>query len=270
MGHMEDSAAPVAGLFFTEDGVPVPAVTRDQMREVDRIAVEEFGLQILSMMENAGRNLFENVKDMLAATESAEEVAKSIVVLAGSGGNGGGGMVCARHLRNRGFPIQVILDRPAQDLRGAAHQQLRVLQASGLHPLPANQAPEAISRAGIVVDALIGYGLRGAPRGTTAELIATCDSEASRILSLDVPSGLDATTGESPGAAIHPERTLTLALPKTGLDGVVGELYLADIGIPPQLYERLDISVPSIFSRRYWIPLITDAATPQDGAGGPS
>ena len=238
------------------------------MREVDRIAVEDFGLEILSMMENAGRNLSDNVKEMLGVMGPAEKNPETVVVLAGSGGNGGGGLACARHLRNRGFAIEVILDRQADELRGAARHQLQVLRASGLQPLPASQAREVISRAGMVVDALIGYGLRGAPQGTTEGLIQLCNGEASRVISLDVPSGLDATTGESPGAEVRPERTLTLALPKTGLARAGGELYLADIGIPPQLYQRLEISIPPLFSSNYWIRLITEAESPQGAAAG--
>jgi NAD(P)H-hydrate epimerase len=90
--------------FRTEDGLVVPAVTAEQMREVDRIAVEEFGLGILQMMENAGRNLAENVLDMLDGARS------EVAVLAGSGGNGGRGLCCARHLHNRGFQVWVVLD----------------------------------------------------------------------------------------------------------------------------------------------------------------
>jgi NAD(P)H-hydrate epimerase len=105
------------------------------------------------------------------------------------------------------------------------------------------------------VDALVGYSLRGAPRGKGAELIALCNQHAARVLSLDVPSGLDATTGEAPGVIVRPERTLTLALPKTGLQGVPGDLYLADIGIPPELYHGLGLPTAPLFEERYWIRL---------------
>ena len=77
-----------------------------------------------------------------------------------------------------------------------------------------------------------------------------------RVLSLDVPSGLDATTGEAPGPVVCPERTLTLALPKTGLWGLPGELYLADIGIPPEVYQRLGLSFELPFEKGYWIRLV--------------
>ena len=233
-------------MFQTEDGIVVPAITADQMREVDRIAVEDFGLGILQMMENAGRNLAQNVLDMLG------EAGGEVTVLAGSGGNGGGGLCCARHLRNRGLTVWVVLDREPDTLTGAAQNQLRILQAAGLQPIPPSQAEEAIRRSKLVVDALIGYGLRGAPRGRTARLIELCRRYAAQTLSLDVPSGLDATTGEAPGAVVHPTRTLTLALPKTGLANIPGELYLADIGIPLEVYHCLALSFESPFRKRYW------------------
>jgi NAD(P)H-hydrate epimerase len=236
-------------LFRTEDGIIVPAVTADQMREVDRIAMEEFGLGILQMMENAGRNLAENVLDMLDGTKG------EITVLAGSGGNGGGGLCCARHLHNRGFKIWVVLDREPRMLRGTAANQLNILQAAGLQPADPTQASELMRRSQIVVDALIGYSLRGTPQGKAAELIDLCNQHAARVLSLDVPSGLDATTGATPGLVVRPERTLTLALPKTGLQRVPGDLYLADIGIPPEVYHRLGLSFEPLFGKRYWIRL---------------
>jgi len=236
--------------FQTQDGIAVPAVTAEQMREVDRIAVEEFGLGILQMMENAGRNLALNVLDTLGETRG------QVTVLAGAGGNGGGGLCCARHLHNRGFNVWLVLDRDATALTGAARDQLRILQAAGLQPADPSQAKEAIRRSQIVVDALIGYSLRDTPRGRAAELIELCNKHAVRALSLDVPSGLNATTGEAPGSVIRPERTLTLALPKTGLHSVPGELFLADIGIPPEVYRRLGLSFEPLFGQQYWIRLV--------------
>jgi NAD(P)H-hydrate epimerase len=236
-------------VFRTEEGIAVPAVTAEQMRELDRIAVDEFGLGILQMMENAGRNLAQNVIDMLGAEPGP------VTVLAGGGGNGGGGLCCGRHLRNRGYEVALVLDRDASALRWAAGAQLQILEAAGLRAIGPDGAAEAIHRAHVVVDALIGYSLRGAPRGRAADLILACNQHG-RVLSLDVPSGLDATTGEAMGAVVQPERTLTLALPKTGLSRIPGDLYLADIGIPPEVYERLGLSYQSPFrGAGYWIPL---------------
>jgi len=248
----------LTGLFWTQDGIPIPAVTAEQMREVDRIAVEEFGLGILQMMENAGRNLAANVVEMLAGQDG------EVTVLVGAGGNGGGGLCAARHLHNRGYRVNLILDREASALGDAAANQLRILQVAGLRPVDPSGVEEAIRRADVVVDALIGYSLRGAARGRAAELIDLCNAHAKGVLSLDVPSGLDATTGETPGAMVHPDRTLTLALPKTGLAAISGELYVADIGIPPEVYESLGLSFKSFFQNRYWIPLQRRAESTPD------
>jgi NAD(P)H-hydrate epimerase len=242
-------------LFWTKEGIPVPAVMAEQMREVDRIAVEEFGLGILQMMENAGRNLAGNVMEMLG------RVGGKVTVLAGAGGNGGGGLCCARHLHNRGFAVSLVLDREPSALRGAAAHQFRILEAAGLRPVQASGVDEVIRQAGVVVDALIGYSLRGAPRGRPAELIELCNTlrvrreSASQVLSLDVPSGLNATTGEAPGTVVRPHRTLTLALPKTGLASVSSDLYVADIGIPPEVYQALGLSMEPVFRDRFWISL---------------
>ncbi|MFQ5922743.1 MAG: NAD(P)H-hydrate epimerase, partial [Anaerolineales bacterium] len=107
--------------FVTEGGKVLPALTEDQMREVDRIAVEDFGLGVLQMMENAGRNL------ALHAIENVGDPNAEIVILAGSGGNGGGGISCARHLRNRGYRVRLLLTKDPSELRGSAAAQFHIV-----------------------------------------------------------------------------------------------------------------------------------------------
>ena len=235
--------------FWAQEGIQIPAITAEVMREVDRIAMEVFNLGILQMMENAGRNLAENARDMLGKSHG------EIIILDGGGGNGGGGLCCARHLHNHGYPVKVVLDRSPEDLKDAAAIQWQILQRAGVQELPPSQIATTLSRANLVVDALIGYSLKGAPRGCSAELISQCNRKAALVLALDVPSGLNATTGESPGVMIRADRILTLALPKTGLDRTTGSIYLADIGIPPEVYQHLDLSIPAMFAQRYWIRL---------------
>jgi NAD(P)H-hydrate epimerase len=235
--------------FETVDGRAVPAVTSEQMREVDRVAVEEFGLGILQMMENAGRCMAGNVLDLLGDADGA------VAILAGSGGNGGGGLCCARHLLNHGLSVSVLLSKAPEAVGGPAAHQLRTLRAAGVMPVKPSGAGQAIRGADIVVDALVGYSLRGAPRGRVAELIELCN-EASRLtLSLDLPSGMDATTGEVAGKAVKAARTLTLALPKTGLDRLTGQVYLADIGIPAEVYQRLGLVFEWPMPGQYWLAL---------------
>jgi NAD(P)H-hydrate epimerase len=228
--------------FHTPDGLGVPAVTADEMREVDRVAVEVFGIDLLQMMENAGRNL----------AWHAREMGTEVTVVAGNGGNGGGGMVCARHLHNRDIPVRVVLDRPPTDLDGAATHQHAILDETGV---PVEVGPDTLGNPSVLVDALIGYGLTGPVRGTATELVEAMNDAPAPVLSLDVPSGRNATTGKEPGETVGSARVVTLALPKTGLQSVGCPLYLADISLPAALYARLDIDYENPFGERYWVQL---------------
>lgn len=237
--------------FLTHQGVGVPAVTGPQMREVDRIAMEVFHLGILQMMENAGKSLAWNALEMLAPQ------GESVLVLAGPGGNGGGGLCCVRHLRNRGCHVGVVTDRPPQELEGAAADQWSILAQAGVTPLSQDDLDAAFDSTSLIVDALLGYSLQGPPRGRIAELIERCSRTGKPVLSLDLPSGMEATTGAAPGVVVKPDRVLTLALPKTGLIRTSADLYLADIGIPAEVYEELGIQVDPLFAAGDWIPLHT-------------
>jgi|AntAceMinimDraft_16_1070373.scaffolds.fasta_scaffold15569_4 NAD(P)H-hydrate epimerase len=217
---------PTIGLFITSDGLPVPAVNAKEMRLIDEIATGEFGLGILQMMENAGRALTEQAMNMLTSPSD------TVVVFAGSGGNGGGGLCAARHLLNRGFSVVVALGGPVEALRGAAFAQWRMLEASGVRLAGPDTIQRAIRGGALVIDALVGYGLRGPLRGRIADLVSLCEDRADRVLSFDVPSGWDATSGNQGSLAVNPQRILTLALPKTGLAKVEARIYLADLGIP--------------------------------------
>lgn len=237
--------------FETENGIQIPMVDEDQMREVDRIAVEDFGLGILQMMENAGRNLAQLTMELIGPPADAP-----VVILAGSGGNGGGGICCARHLHNRGYPIQIFLSKETDQLKGAARTQLNIMIQSGIRPMPLDQAEINIRQADIVIDALIGYSLRGAPTGIVSHLISLTNQYAKNILSLDIPSGIHSSNAVTPGEFIKADHTMSLALPKPGLyHPAVGEIYLADIGIPPEVYKPLGIQFEPFFKDSYWIKL---------------
>ena len=215
-------------VFRTAEGRTVPAVTAAEMRAHDRVAVGTFGIEVLQMMEHAGRALAEAVR---------EHGDGPVTVLAGNGGNGGGGLCCARHLANRGVDVRVVLDRAPEALSGpSAHHHAT---------LAAMDCPVAVGPASVdtplVVDALVGYGLAGPLSGTAAELARAANEAATTVVSLDVPSGLDATTGERPGEAVEHAAVVTLALPKTGLRAVDADLVLADIGLPAGVYRELDI-----------------------------
>lgn len=232
--------------FRTSTGRSVTAVTADEMRDVDRVAVNDIGLQLLQMMENAGRILAWHVRDVRES---------DVIVVAGNGGNGGGGLTCARHLVNRDIPVQVVLDRPPEELSGAAAHQCHILNEMDVSVISDIELLANADERTTIVDALIGYGLSGDIRSPVDEYINWMNDFSGSTVSLDVPSGIDATTGETLGEAVAPDRTVTLALPKTGLDAPTGELYLADISIPRTVYDRLDIAYEPPFGDADWVQL---------------
>jgi NAD(P)H-hydrate epimerase len=212
----------------------LPAVSEAQMREVDRLMIDDFHIDLLQMMENAGRNL--------AELSLRAFVPAGVLVLAGRGGNGGGGLVAARHLINRGVPVAVALSHDESSMAPVPRHQLDILARMDVTLL---DQPE---RADLVIDALIGYSLRGDPSGRTAELIDWANEQGGPVLSLDVPSGLDVTTGTPSSPCVSAAATMTIALPKLGLRHVqVGDLYVADISVPAALYRQLELDVPVLF-----------------------
>lgn len=222
-----------------------PAVTAEQMHEIDRAMVEDLGIDLARMMENAGHHL------ATLAIELFRPV--TVVVLAGPGGNGGGGLTAARHLSNRGVVASVVLSHSEDRLAPVPAEQLAILRRMAVAVVDEPKSAD------LVVDALIGYSLHGPPRGRTAELIEWANGSGAPVLSIDVPSGLDATTGNVLEPCVEATATITLGLRKTGLEAapqVVGRLYLTDISIPPSLYERIGLRVRALFDRSAIVELI--------------
>lgn len=226
----------------------VPFLSTEQMIEVDRAMIEDFGIDLVQMMENAGRNLAHLARGRFL---NGRPAGRRVAVLAGSGGNGGGALVCARRLHNYGARVSVTLTKAAGDLSGAPARQLAILQQMGVPLTPL----AALETADLVIDGVIGYSLRGAPRGAAAQMIRWANEQPAPILALDAPSGVDTGSGAVFDPAIRATATMTLALPKTGLRAPaaaahVGELYLADISVPPQLYAAppLGLAVGPIFT----------------------
>lgn len=224
----------------------LPVLSTEQMRAVDRLMIEDYHIQLLQMMENAGLHLAELTHALLGG--QVEE--RSLVVLAGRGNNGGGGLVAARHLHNRGALVQVITAYDLDDYSGVPAHQLQILLAMGVSVSPAEPG-WALPPADFLLDALIGYGLQGPPRGMIADLIRWANAHPAPVLALDAPSGLDTSTGQVYDPCMQATATMTLALPKAGLlrapAANVGDLYLADISVPPELYEELGIELAPLF-----------------------
>ncbi len=148
----------------------LPSLTTKQMREVDRIMVEEYGIGFLQMMEEAGRNLTEVARTILGRELSG----KKIVVLVGPGNNGGGGMVAARHLANGGAAVMLILAQEPTRLREIPAHQYATLSRIGVRTVVfdsanAEELSSCLGRSDLVIDALLGYSLNGPPRGRIAD-----------------------------------------------------------------------------------------------------
>jgi len=238
-------------IFKTENRIEVPAVTMEQMIEVDRIAIKETGPNLFQMMENAGRNLAElSIKTLGKSWDKSE-----ILILSGTGGNGGGGICAARHLANKGAKVKVCIT-DVENLKEVPAYQLHILRSTNAKQISFNELSH--TDPDLIIDAIIGYSLSGKPKGISAEMIEWASEKLSVRISLDVPSGVNATTGEVMGAFINPDFTMTLALPKTGLiPEVTGDLYLADIGIPAKVYEKLKLDYQPPFEGKYYVKLIT-------------
>jgi len=245
----------------TTGGFPVglasafPAVTAADMAEVDRLAVDEFGIDILQMMEQAGSHLAELVRAELGGDLRDRRV----IVAIGPGNNGGGGLAAARHLANRGARVRVILARPVNRLSPAGRNQLAtLLQMSvdcrvAIYDVPDEELDRELASADAIVDAILGYRASGAPQDGVLWLVDRIARAAAPVISLDVPSGMDPDTGEAAGIAVHATATLTLALPKPGLFSAAGRdhagrVHLADIGLPAALYRRLGVEPGTPFA----------------------
>lgn len=232
----------------------VPCLTTAQMREVDRAMVEDYRIELIQMMENAGRNLAHLARSRFL---DGDPRGNTIVVLAGRGGNGGGGLVCARRLHNWGANVHVFITHSDRDYKGIPAQQLEILRRMGVPvTIGSGMVLSGMSNVDLIVDAVIGYSLGGNPQGVAAEFIRWANAQEVSILSLDTPSGLELTNGHIFEPAIHATATMTLALPKEGLRyetgrGIVGELYLADISVPPDLFGEpgIEIEVGAIFAK---------------------
>jgi NAD(P)H-hydrate epimerase len=235
--------------------VLVPTLSTAQIQTIDRLMVEVYAIDPLQIMENVGRSLATLARWMLGG----DVADRPIVMLAGRGANGGGGLAAARHLLNWGAWVQIVCSHPPDGYKGAPARQLHTLQAMGA-PLAWAEEGWELPPADLLIDAIIGYGLRGDPRGPARDLIQLANSSAAPILSLDAPSGVDTGTGRVFAPHVQAAATLTLALPKAGFcqpeaAAACGALYLADIGVPSALYESMRIQAPALFARADTIPL---------------
>jgi NAD(P)H-hydrate epimerase len=214
----------------------IPQLTSAQVREVDRLAAERYQIPLSWLMEAAGWQV-------------ARHCRGRTLVLCGRGNNGGDGLAAARHLHRWGRLAGVVCLDPER-LSELAAQQAAVLRALGV---PIASEPD-FSGAQIAVDALLGTGLSRPAEGAVAAWIESINRSGLRVVSVDVPSGLDADSGKAAGPCVRAATTVTLGLPKAGLltgDGPAhaGEVWVADIGVPLEAYADVGLQVhPHLFA----------------------
>ena len=238
----------------------VPVATAAQMAEADGKAVE-LGIPLEALMENAAHQIAVATRLWLGGSVAG----KDIVAICGTGNNGGDALAALRHLHGWGAHVEAYLSAPRDTLRPLAALQYDVLTrlAIRVHAAPTltdHDLVERLRRADVQLDGLLGYSASGAPRGEIARLIlmSVAGGRPGQIVAVDIPSGLDPDTGarlgDRTGTTVRAALTVTLALPKTGLLAPaarewVGELVLADIGIPSEAYAGHDIDVGDVFAR---------------------
>jgi NAD(P)H-hydrate epimerase len=229
-------------------------LTRAEVREVDRLAIEEYGLPGIVLMENAGRNAARLLHGL--------GILGPVAIACGRGNNGGDGFVIARHLQLLGHEVRLLLACPLTDYRGDAAVNAEVARRAGLAILDlSTSSPQdwaaALRDAAWIVDALLGTGATGAPRGAVATAIAAInDARAAgegrgvRVFAVDLPSGLDCDTGDRAGACVRADVTATFVAPKPGFDAltasdVTGPVHVLDIGAPAALLARFGLKAGS-------------------------
>lgn len=218
------------------------AADASTIRAVDRVAVEKYGMTGLELMENAGKGVADVVKREMASS------AGRIAVIAGKGNNGGDGYVAARHLRNAGFTAAVFSLCRTGELKGdAAANAASWIKMGGevreiLSSADLGSAEPSLRHSSIIIDAIFGTGLEKEVTGIHAEAIDLINSLDKKVISVDIPSGIHATTGAVLGRAVKAHITATMAMPKLGLflfpgRSFSGAVEVVDIGVPREMIE---------------------------------
>lgn len=223
----------------------IPPMTRDEIREVDRAAIEDICIPGIVLMENAARGATDAMLDLLD-----EPGRSSVAIVCGAGNNGGDGFAIARHLHNAGVEVAVFLTVPAAKLKGDAETNHQIVKRMGI-PIESVEGKtdlesqaDAFRKAAIVVDAMLGTGFSGEVRSPMDEVIGWINElSGPKIVAVDVPSGLDCDSGEPTNATIRADLTVTFVAPKAGFaqsaaEPYVGKIKVVDIGAPRELIDK--------------------------------
>ncbi len=220
-------------------------VTAAQMQKVDRKTIDEVGIPGPELMENAGRGIAEGIiEDLLGASLGAK-----VTVFCGKGNNGGDGYVVARYLHEAGIPVEVYYQGPYEKLSDDARlnfdraAKLKIAMTEVTEP---SVLPDTLDSE-FIVDAIFGTGFSGSPRGITAEMIEYVNTQSQCVIAVDLPSGLNADTGQAEGSVVEADYTYTLALPKFGLfvspgRELAGVISVVPIGVPDSVVDGFDFT----------------------------
>jgi NAD(P)H-hydrate epimerase len=225
-------------------------LVRQEVRELDRLAIEEYGVPGVVLMENAGANA--------ARLLEGQGITGPVVIACGRGNNGGDGFVIARHLEAAGHQVRLLVAAVPEAYAGDAAINLRIVERSGVSIICLTDTDAAAWRRELVgarwvVDALLGTGAAGPPRGAVAAAIeainavrAAAGGAAVRVLAVDLPSGLDADTGAAPGVCVRADLTATFVAEKAGFANpsaaaFTGTVHVLGIGAPAALLRRFSV-----------------------------
>jgi NAD(P)H-hydrate epimerase len=209
-------------------------LSREQVRQIDRLAVEQFKIPGIVLMENAARAAADVAVDMIAGKKGP------VLILCGGGNNGGDGLAIARHLHNRRLDAKISLTVDPAKYQAEALANWQIIQAMGLSVVPLRENLEP----SLIIDAVFGTGLTQTPRDPFPGIVAAVERMNVPVLAVDVPSGLDCDTGEPLGTCIRADRTVTFVAEKIGFaeptaKQFLGQVTVGDIGCPIELISQV-------------------------------
>ena len=233
-------------------------VTAAEMRQIDQDTIEGIGIPGIVLMETAGSAI-------VRAIQQHYPRCRRIGIFVGKGNNGGDGIVIARQLAHAGRDVHLFLVSPPDSFTGEAAINLQIAKRLGLQIeetlTDTGTVPTTLASCELLVDAILGTGLRGSVRDRIATIITTINNLSIPILSVDLPSGLDADTGHPLGTCVQADRTITIGLPKRGVlvhpgAELAGKLEVVDIGFPEQVVDAQDIKVNWTTAQQVsqWLP----------------
>lgn len=215
--------------------------TREILREIDRVTIDKYGIPGLVLMENAGRAV-----SNVIISEFPD--VNSVAIFCGSGNNGGDGFVTARHLLKRGVRVKAYIKNSPKDYTGDAGTNLQILKNMGGEIVRIKKDFSNFTGCDVAVDAIFGTGLDREVQGRYREIVEFVNGLFCPVVSVDLPSGIDANKGTELGVCVHADITVTFVIPKLGITvypgaDYAGRIYVADISTPVELEEKIPYEV---------------------------